>query len=362
MTIKILIRADASRSIGFGHVMRCLTLAEELRAQGAMVAFACMDHPGHLMDYIHRKGFTAYNLSIGMDTSVALHGCTVHGRAYDWEADARATCGCMERYGAVDWLIVDHYLLAAPWEFYLRRISGRIMVIDDLADRFHDCDLLLDQNFYLQEDRYLGLLPGHCKMLLGPEYAILRKEFREVRQKMGERSGEIHRILVSFGGADSSNGTGKVLRALQEMDRPEIAIDVVMGSAFSHQESVLRQIDMMPNADCHIQVDYMAQLMAQADLAIGAGGTTIWERCCLGVPSLVMIIAENQRQTTNDLAQAGYLLCLGDIEDVGTDNIKDYLERLMENSMWTGSLSKRSAGLVNGQGIKEVTTNILKSI
>jgi len=205
--LKILIRTDSSVQIGTGHVMRCLTLADELRERGAEIVFVCRDFAGNLC------GYTEGNLK---------HAAWLGA---DWQTDARQVEEIIKDFNThPDWLVVDHYALDERWERYLRSYVKKIMVIDDLADRPHDCDLLLDQNFYENlESRYDGLAPSGCKKLLGPKYALLRPEFREERKNLRKRDGYVKRIMIFFGGSDPTNETTKALEAVRMLNRPDIA-------------------------------------------------------------------------------------------------------------------------------------------
>jgi UDP-2,4-diacetamido-2,4,6-trideoxy-beta-L-altropyranose hydrolase len=214
----------------------------------------------------------------------------------------------------------------------VRPLVKKIMVIDDLANRKHSCDLLLDQNYNKNGSRYNGLVPENCIQLLGPEYALLRPQFREARENLKREKNKVKRVLVFMGGADPTNATGKVLKAIKMLNRPDIITDVVIGIANPHRERIRRLASQMPNVVCHINVDNMAELTASADLYIGAGGITTWERCCLGVPSIVIVIAENQRSATESLAEDGVVMNLGWDKGVREGAITDAIRQLIGNS------------------------------
>ena len=287
--MRVVFRVDSSLDIGTGHVMRCLTLGERLKESGIAVTFICRDLPGNLSGYIESRGFAVQRLPAPSTLTAA--GLSTHNYGawlgVHWQDDAAQTAELLAQSGAVDWLVVDHYALDAGWERRLRPLVQKIMAIDDLANRTHDCDLVLDQNFYLDlEDRYDRLVPTQCVKLLGPRYALLRPEFRQARKNLRERDGQVKRILVFFGGSDAGNETAKALEAIRLLNRPEIAVDVVVGGINPHRRQIEELCAGWPATTCHCQVNNMAELMAGADLAIGAGGTTTWERCCLGLPSV----------------------------------------------------------------------------
>jgi UDP-2,4-diacetamido-2,4,6-trideoxy-beta-L-altropyranose hydrolase len=258
--------------------------------------------------------------------------------------------------------VADHYALDEKWEGYLRPYCKKVMVIDDLADRAHDCDLLVDQNFYENlESRYDGLVPSGCKKLLGPKYALLRPEFREARENLRKRDGRVKRIMVFFGGSDPTNETTKALEAIRMLNRPDIAVDVVVG-AFNPHRKVIEQIASdLPDFACHFKVEDMAALMAGADLAVGAGGTTVWERCALALPSVVTTVAENQEKTVSDMAESGYLLFLGRSEAVSVDFHYHALETALQSTWLLISFARKTWSLVDGKGAKRVAQEMMPS-
>lgn len=291
------IRADASAAIGTGHVTRCRALAQALEARGAAVEFK------------EESGIEAE-----------------------------------------DWLVVDSYSLDAAWEARMRRKAGRILAIDDLADRKHDCDMLLDQNYFPDaESRYRALLPERCRKLLGPRYALLRPEFSSARPRT--RSGEVRRVLVSLGGVDAGNETANVIRLLKGLG---LEVDVVAGAANPHRGEIER-LCMAAKFRFHLQASNMAELMAAADLAIGAGGSTTWERCCLGLPTLQVAIAPNQEAPSRALAEAGL------VSYAGSSVTGKALREALGDPQRLRDQSARMAALVDGHGARRVAAALLAS-
>lgn len=326
--MNIVIRTDASVKIGTGHVMRCLTLAKQLKRHGAKVMFVCREFEGNSISYIRDQGISVCSLP-SIDTNESdLHWVKEH-----WKLDSEETVAVInELDDDVDLLIVDHYGLDSRWESSVRNAAKNIMVIDDLADRMHDCDLLLDQNYYLNmEERYKGLVPVHCGQMLGPNYILLRDEFVQVASKPRVRTGEIKNILVFFGGTDPTGETIKTLKAIKELDIPEIRVNVVVGAANPRQQEVEQLCSEMPNTNYHCHVSNMAELMWEADLAIGAGGATTWERCFMGLPALVIVVADNQRVAAKAMARQGIIISLGDYIQVNPKDIKQKVLRLLKN-------------------------------
>ncbi|MBI4283702.1 MAG: UDP-2,4-diacetamido-2,4,6-trideoxy-beta-L-altropyranose hydrolase, partial [Chloroflexi bacterium] len=260
-----------------------------------------------------------------------------------------------------DWLVVDHYGLDATWERLIKHRVGNVLAVDDLANRPHDCDLLLDQNFYTDmESRYSGLVPVHTRQLLGPRFALLRPEFRKARESLRKRDGAVRRILVFFGGVDPTGEMGKALEALQNLNRPDIAVDVVVVGSNPRADDIHTKFSKMPNVTFHRQVANMAELMAASDFSLGAGGTSHWERCCVGLPTAVTVVAANQSKTTRDLAARGVVLALGSAAEDGSARYRVVLETVLDTPGRENlhALQSASLALVDGRGADRVALSI----
>jgi len=357
---KILIRTDASVQIGTGHVMRCLTLADELRRRGADVVFVCREFDGNLCGYIEEKHYIVHRLPVSNEQEHNIEGNLKHAvwLGADWQTDARQVEEIIKGVDTPpDWLVVDHYAIDERWEGHLRPYCKKIMVIDDLADRTHDCDLLLDQNFYENlESRYDGLVPSGCKELLGPKYAILRPEFREARKNLRKRDGHVKRIMIFFGGSDPSNETVKALEAVRMLNRPDIAVDVVVGSANPYKDKINELCTAMTNVIYHYQVSNMAKLMANADLFLGGGGSTTWERCCLGLPSLIISTGINQKIIAVGCDQAGIGIHINKSKDISPYQIQIGIQKMFLNQTTLLNMEKKSANMVDGKGADYVAS------
>jgi len=341
--MNIVFRTDASINIGTGHVMRCLTLADELRQKCTDINFICREGPGNLISYVGNRGYKIHQLPGEIDI----------------ETDRRLTNQILSKYETKsDWLVIDHYDIDISYESSLRDRVKKIMVIDDLADREHDCDLLLDQNYSKNEDRYNGLVPGNCIQLLGPEYAILRPQFQKARGNLRKRDGGVNRILVFMGGSDPKNVTSKVLRAIHMFERSDIVTDVVIGNLNPYHDEIKTLASKIPNTSCHHNVEDMAELMALADLCIGAGGTTTWERCCAGLPTIALILAENQKSISESLHKERAIINLGWYHNVTEKNIKEVVEGLIVNTQEMATISEKSRRLVDGKGVNRVVDTI----
>lgn len=316
--MKIVFRTDASTEIGSGHVMRCLTLAKRCRREGHSVSFVMRALPSNLIAFVEGEGFAVHVLP--QVESQQRHTGYLAWLTVTQEQDVQETARVLRAMGQVDRLVIDHYALDAVWEAACRPLVREIMVIDDLANRRHDADILLDQNFYAgAAERYDGLVSADCRLLLGPQHALLRDEFYEIKPR--RRTGQLHNILVFYGGSDLTDETSKVLRALQSLDLSYAEINVVVGAGNPQKERVRHLCAQMPNVQFHCQVENMAELMNAADLALGAGGTTTWERLALGLPSIVTAIADNQVAICENCARAGLIDYLGRAEDVTEDDL-----------------------------------------
>lgn len=333
-----IIRADASTSIGSGHVMRCLTLAHRLKKdKNAKVVFVMRVLPGNLIDVVEKQGFEVLKLlPANQKYSLSGYGLWL---TVPMDVDAQQTIEILQHYlqehgcDVVDRLIVDSYALDEQWELMLRPYCGEIMVIDDLANRKHDCDILLDQNFYLNKDvRYAGLVPEHCKMLLGPEHALLREEFYEAKKHLCKRDGNIKNILVFYGGSDLTNETEKAIKALVQLhdEGYSFTADIITGLSNSRRGKIEKICSKYHFLHYYCQVSNMAEFMNKADLMLGAGGSTTWERLYMELPALVTAVAENQIQGCRDCSQAGIIEYLGINEDVRVDTILEALHKKLD--------------------------------
>ncbi|WP_301102049.1 UDP-2,4-diacetamido-2,4,6-trideoxy-beta-L-altropyranose hydrolase [Propionivibrio sp.] len=350
--MNIAFRVDASTQIGIGHFMRCLTLADAFKKHGARTRFVSRYISDHLRSMLFTRDHE-FRQFIEYKGGDALDGLPhSHWLGVSQTKDATDTVNSLtDQYW--DWLIVDHYALDSRWEKELRPIARKILVIDDLADRHHDCDVLLDLNLYANMGtRYVGKIPVDCQLLLGPRYALLRDEFRQLRKQVKPRVGPVRRVLVSFGGVDAANYTIAVIDALAGIGIHDWHVDVVIGAQHPHRE----QIEEACNKHgfvLHVQTNQMAELMVAADLAIGAGGSAIWERCCLGLPSLSICAADNQSRQLADAASE-CLLYAPNLNGKLVHAIRRHVVALMENSHLRMAISRCGMQAVDGNGVLHV--------
>jgi UDP-2,4-diacetamido-2,4,6-trideoxy-beta-L-altropyranose hydrolase len=348
-------RVDASVQMGSGHFMRCLTLAEAMREREVDTHFVCREHVGNLTGLVVQKGMPVTILPVparradsnGNDYASWL-GAT---QAEDVEQTIAAFSGAKP-----DWLVVDHYGLDIDWERGVRPHAAKILVIDDLASRHHDCDVLLDQNYFPEpEQRYAGLVTPACKLLLGPQYALLRKEFMALRDRLGPRAHTLRRILVFI---TAGNDRGETLKAMQgiKLFGKALEVDVVVGKENPDKAEILHKCEQL-GWEFHCQVDYMPRLIAQADLVIGAGGSSNWERCAVGVPAIVVILAENQAPIAHALGHAGVIYNLGWCRDLQSLDYAQALGAMSQDRL--AAMTEKSLALVDAKGAARVADALL---
>jgi UDP-2,4-diacetamido-2,4,6-trideoxy-beta-L-altropyranose hydrolase len=325
--MKAIFRADASQSIGSGHIYRCLSLADMLHKTGWSCAFACTEETLTIVPALATRGYDIL------------------------PPDADVPC---------DLLVIDHYELDASYETPARDWASRSVVIDDLADRAHDCDVLLDMTYGRSPRAYEGLTPDEATLLCGSTYALLRPEFAAHRAEALARRHSLQAppcVLVSLGSTNLGNVTGRVLDGLSGFDRP-VHVDVVMGSgAYAYEE--VRQIADKNGYTLHTDTQDMARLMVSADIAIGAGGTSSWERCALGLPTLLIELADNQSLIADALDAQGAVFNLGRLEDFNPFHLQNTLRDLFETPSALAAMSAKAASICDGRGLERVHPALL---
>jgi UDP-2,4-diacetamido-2,4,6-trideoxy-beta-L-altropyranose hydrolase len=319
-------RANATPPLGGGHVYRCLTLAHALAAEGWVCSFACNRGAGRVVSWLDRSPFRRIDPDV-------LGG------------------------EPVDLLVIDDYDLEASYESACRSWAKQILVIDDLANRKHDADLLLDQNIGRQASDYAALVPPSCRLLIGPAFALLRPEFAAARPASLDRRCKdttVDRIFVGMGLTDPLNATGRALEAALAVTE-RCRIDVMLGASAPYLDAVRRQAAKAgPRVAVHVDVPGPWLLMSEADLAIGAAGTSTAERCCLGLPSIVLVTANNQMAQATILCRDG----LAVVTDDEPNTIRLALRRLNENALLRYQVSRRSAAACDGVGAKRLVAQL----
>lgn len=362
--MRVVVRADAAPHIGSGHLMRCLTLAMALRDAGARVLFVGRQHTDEAAYGAAARAGIDYSLlpppGPGVDPpdDAAPHASSL---GVEPETDAEQTLAAWDAFDGQrpDWVVVDHYGIDAAWERRMRHGARRILAMDDLADREHDCDLLVDPLPDRGAQNYEGLVPRHCRLMLGPGHALLRTEFRALRQiaLVRRTREEVARVLLAMGGYDPDDLTTRALAELDDVLAPDAEVDVVLAGGAPHRERVARLCRERPyQASLSVGVPDMARRMCEADIAIGASGMTAWERCCLGLPSVVVTFADNQVAIARSLASAGAACYVGGEAEVREHpgRIGRAVANLIADPPQRHAMSRRAAALVDGHGVDRV--------
>ena len=339
----IFIRVDSSTKIGYGHLIRCISLAYTLK-KSFEIKFICTNLNGNLISQINKFFFEVFRFNVKSQTIKIKN-------------DAEKTISIIKKHGnKKSMLILDSYILSKEWENHVKPYVEKLIVIDDEPNRSHNCDLLIDQNLQNRhKGSYTGLIPEQSKKLLGPKFAMIRKEFKTLRNSVKIRTYPIENILVSFGGTDTDNQSTKILNLFHEIDS-NFHIDVVVGKGNTHRKNIKNLCSKNKNFSYYEQIDYIGKLMLKADLAIGSSGSTAWERCCLGLPSVVSIVSKNQEDMINAISKKGCLINLGRAERLTSE---DYLSAIRNlNSKKLIRMQKKCMGLVDGKGTKRVAKHI----
>jgi UDP-2,4-diacetamido-2,4,6-trideoxy-beta-L-altropyranose hydrolase len=350
---KVAFRVDASSEIGTGHLMRCLTLADMLKRDRCDVCFVCRHIPLHLQRIVESN----HELVIlNRVDNVNTVGALFHS---DWlgvsqEQDAIDSIAALS-HQLWDWIVVDHYAIDYIWESAMKSggIASKLLVIDDLADRNHVCDILLDQNLRPNLlDSYVDKVPKECIRLLGPRFALLRPEFLKHRPEDENGRGKVETILVFFGGVDVNNYTGVMLDILADELKFDGRVNVIVGSGHPFLNEIRAKCDH-EGFSCYVQTTDIAALMASADLFLGAGGTSVWERCCVGLPGVSIATAFNQEEQIQNGAKAGLFLA-PDSNEKPVAGIKWQVACLIHNLSLRRLLAKNSMTTVDGLGVNRV--------
>ncbi|OMF91054.1 UDP-2,4-diacetamido-2,4,6-trideoxy-beta-L-altropyranose hydrolase [Paenibacillus sp. FSL R7-0337] len=347
--MRFFFRVDGSAKVGTGHIVRCLALADELGKSMHEVVFICREIPDHFLKLIEKK-----KIFFIRHESKYLVGSI---------EDAHSLLEILNnKFDAIqeDFLIIDHYGIGYDWESVLIKKIDNIMVIDDLANRKHLCNILLDTNLYDDpEKKYKGLLPPRTKKFFGPTYALLREEFLELRNEMIDKGLYVHEsinILVCFGGTDPTNETLKVISALElgiETDN-EFNLTVILGQANPNIDIIKNKCSLFERVKLLIQPPSMALEMSKADIAVCGGGTMTWERYCMGLPAFVIAIADNQIGIAQQGEKRNIDRYLGESCFVTEQRIKEELAIFLKSPNNCGKKRESAMNLVDGKGVKRV--------
>lgn len=359
---KVFFRVDASHEIGSGHVMRCLALANFLKKKNLECSFICRELPGNLIDYIKREGFLVFALGGPSGSLAKNQDYPSHSRwlGVNWQRDAQETNDILKK-NKVNWLIIDHYAIEAAWELVVKQSCDHIMVIDDLADRYHVCDVLLDQNLGRSALDYAKFVTKDSLFLIGPEYALLRDEFQLVRalDSAKPKRSAIKKIMISMGGVDQENITNKILDELIKIgSNQKFQLIVILGSKSPHIQMVKEKILECPFlVELIIDCREMAKKISEVDLVIGGAGSSSWERCSLGVPSIAIILAENQQLIARALSAINAAVALN-ISEISS-KLSEIIMRLISDPKSVEIMSGIAYSVTDGLGLQRVYKSLI---
>ena len=307
--MRVVFRVDSSTQIGAGHLIRCLALAEDMLERKMSVSFICRNLPGNFIKFLRAKKIPVILLSSSIISPKKSSNKYFEKPFLLQKEDALETISALNNLRP-DWLIVDHYEIDIVWEQIMRSYCSHLMVIDDLVSRQHDCDILLNQNNTLTDYKsYKNLVPLACRVLLGPSFALLRKEFQILRQKKIIKNEFLQRFLVFFTAGNDQGETLKAMNGLAIFSKAK-QVNIVIGKE-NPDIIAIKSMCSLQKWGLHCQIDYMPKLIAEADFVIGSGGSSNWERCALGVPALIVILAENQVNIAKTLVASGAVINLG---------------------------------------------------
>lgn len=353
-SLGVAIRVDANNAIGTGHVRRCLSLANALRSTGLTVRFLMRGASEAVNQLVSARGYEVLFLCAPLAHSDPWLGA-------DLETEIDESLEVLARMGGVDMLVVDHYRLDARWESAMRGIAHSLVVIDDLADRRHDCDLLMDTNPDAGDGRYDALVPSGAERLFGPTFALLAPTFRSTMVRRRTRDGSLANLLVSFGGVDESDATSLVLKVLGRRAWP-FRVEVALPDTAPHAIEVARRCQTMRQVTYQGKLGDLAAAMQRADLAIGAGGTTTWERCALGLPVILYAVADNQDENVAVCNRLEVGISLGRVSNFDEQALLHTLDELLGAPARMARMSQSALRLVGNGFPTERTAQRLRRL
>lgn len=344
--MNIFFRVDASQLIGTGHFFRCLTLAHEMIKKKHNVTFVSRHLPEFLKSKLYELNISFKDIKIGEGKKVA--GKLKHSSWLETTQKQDAT-NFKNAIQDADIVIVDHYSIDEEWEIDVSDHTKYLFVIDDLCDRNHYCDFLLDQNLYLDrtEKEYSKKVRSNTKLMVGTKYSLIRDEFIKYKDKLKTRDRSIKNILVFFGGIDNDNHTKIAINALKRLNL-DLEIDVVVGKSNQYANEI-KDLCNDHNLNFYHQISNIEDLMFKADISIGAGGSTSWERCFMGLPSIIVSIAENQDKISQNIHDFGAGVLIMNSKNLTSEIQKEFL-RIYSSPKLLKKMSNKSFDLVDGMG------------
>lgn len=357
--LNIAFRADSSHSIGTGHIMRCLTLAHAILKQcSANIYFFSRKTEGNINNLIINSGFKLVEMKPPI---IIKNGSLTHsnwlGETPEKDAQEFLLLQKMLAIDCLDYLIIDHYAIDQVWQEVVEKQISKIMVIDDLGDRIHKCNYLLDQTLNCQKSKYNNKIPNDCQLLLGSNFTLLRDEFRILDDiRKARKQANIHNLLVMFGGTDPNNLTLKTLKILKD-NKDITEVNIILGATAAHLQSIISFTSNKSNLKLHIAPTSIAELMLSADLAIGSAGTSSWERCATGLPSIIIIDGENQREIASQLRRLNIISYFE--EHQITSHLQLHLSTWIGNKAQYNNAIEQCLTICDGYGSQRVTDKLI---
>ena len=363
---KACFRVDASNLIGIGHVMRCITLANYFKKKGIISHFIMRSFPGNYLQIVKNNGHITHSLKLTNKatdiTNASNNFIYKHWLGTSQKNDFLDSVKILNDIKP-NLVIIDHYAIDKEWHNYLKENNSKIMVIDDLGDRYYDCNMLLDTTEGRLKKDYKNLTNKNCKLLLGARYSLIRDEFINLRKKSIIKYSKfkgIKKILISFGGSDPNNSTSKLLNIVSQWDE-SITINLILGKNFQYlKELKINKKKLKNKVNININVDNMAKILFDNDLVIGSPSVSAWERCGMGVPSIVIINSKNQEIVAKNLDKFGASINLGWIDKLKTKNVLSTLDSLKSSKRRMIQMSKSAYNLCDGNGKAQVYEEIKK--
>jgi UDP-2,4-diacetamido-2,4,6-trideoxy-beta-L-altropyranose hydrolase len=363
--MNIVIRADASYQMGSGHMVRCLALANGLKGKGHHVSFLSQSLPGNLSPIVDKQGFVVHSLQprnreiVHSNNNPAIANAESLG--IDWQDDANQ---CVKALSAMqlepDWLVVDHYALDSRWELAVKKFCNRILVIDDLANRPHDCDVLLDQVCTNTSEQYRGLIPDRCHLLLGGLYVLLRPEFAEARSE--DEASVNHpdkRIVhVFFGTSDEPAHTIRFGRLLLA-NFPTLILRIAVGTTFKHVQKLVDLSQSFPGrVDWSQGVTNMARHMRGCWIAVGTPGMSTWERACMGLPAVHLTNSNSQTAILTSLKTTGFCDWLGSIDSISDKDFVSGISAFLDDESRLAAMREKGLAAIDGKGVQRAVADL----
>lgn len=344
----LIVRADASHVIGIGHIMRCIAIGQRWKELVGSVRFACVQIPLSLRQRLTQEGFELDLFCSSLDEDrdePSLDASCAPGSA----ADSKRLVGLLEQHQAAA-VVMDGYRFDGSYQVAVREYPARSMLLDDYGHAdYYAADLILNQNLGAEANLYRNRRPT-SELLLGPDYALLRKEFLSEGQKARKNHAMPLHLLVSLGGSDCSDVIIKVVEALKRLDQNVLHTRILLNGAVSRLGAMQSAVGERMRIEFLHNVTDMAEQYRWADIALAAGGSSNWEMSYFGLPRAMIVLADNQVDVASRLSQTRAALLLGNASDVTDIDIADGLTRLLEDPALRNDLADRSQRLVDGLG------------